>query len=334
MRHISWAFIILLILASGYSALWLAAHSKIQSSIEIWKAAEQDAGRVWTCGKDSLEGFPLQMILTCEKPTFEDLGARRVRVAADLLQVEAHVFSPMQINFSLHQHLSLGSPHQVATLSFEHLSGVAKWGRYSAWELHIAGRHLLLASEPGGFLEEWTGSTLGSIALRLANSNTVDAGPHTLNVTADIKDAQPAARNVLTLSGGAVDGKVVAQLTHAAFAEANAYAHLERWRMDGGVLTIKEADVSSNGSGIAFSGTFRLDELRRVAGKGNVKFSDGLILTNALRSLSRGSFTLGMGAPTTPSVGGARPLQAPINLTDGKVYVGPIDTRLRTYPLY
>jgi len=41
-----------------------------------------------------------------------------------------------------------------------------------------------------------------------------------------------------------------------------------------------------------------------------------------------------LGAHKPLNTVGYRPLQAHINLTGGKVYVGPIDTRLRLYPLY
>jgi hypothetical protein len=334
MRRISWGFLILLILTSGYSALWCATHSKIQSIIHNWKAAEQHAGRVWTCGKDNLGGFPLQMIFTCEKPSFEDIGTGHVRLAADLLQLEAHIFSPTQINFSVRNHLSLGFPYQAANLSFERLNGFINWGSSSAWEFHITGQNLLLAPEPEGFLYEWTGSTVGSIALRLANSAAADGGPRILNVTVDIQDVRPATRNVLTLNDGAVDGKIVAQLTYPAFSETSTYAKLERWRIDGGLLKIIEADVSSNGSVIGVSGALHLDELRRIAGRGSIKFNDSLILANALKSLSDGNFTLLLGAHKPLNTVGYRPLQAHINLTGGKVYVGPIDTRLRLYPLY
>lgn len=333
MRRISWAVIILVILTSGYSALWFAAHSKIQSSIHIWKSAEQDVGRVWTCGKESLGGFPLQIVLTCEEPTFENFGARRVRVAADFLQLETHVFSPTKINFLFRQKVSFGFRHQAANLSFERLNGFMKWGRSAAWEIQITGQNFRLSSELDG-LQEWTGSTLGSIALRVSSPGMDNASPRTLNVAADIEDARPTARNVLTVNGGALDGNIFAQLTHWDQAQGSPYAQLGRWRMDGRLLTIVEAGVSSNGSGVGLSGSFRLDELHRIDGKGNVKFSDGLILTNMLKSLSGGNFNLGLDNLKPPIAGGPRLVQAPITLTNGKVYVGPIDTRLRTYPLY
>ena len=334
MRRISWCFIILLILTSVYSALWSVAHRKIQSTIHNWKVAERYAGRVWSCGKDNLGGFPFQMIFTCEKPSFENLGTGHVRLAADFLQLEAHVFSPTQINFLFRQHLFLGFPHQAANLSFKRLNGFMKWGSSSTWEFNMTGQNLLLAPEPEGFLHNWTGSTLGSITLRLANSETINSGTRILNVMVDVQNMRPAARNVLTLNGGAFDGRVVAQLTHPAFSETSRYAQLERWRMDGGLLKIIEANVSSNGSVIGVAGALHLDELRRIAGKGSIKFSDSLILANALKSLSGGNFTLGLGAPKPLNAHGSRPHQAPINLTGGKVYVGPIDTRLRLYPLY
>jgi hypothetical protein len=334
MRRISWGFIILLILISVYSALWSAAHRKIQSTIHNWRVAEWYAGRVWSCGKDNLGGFPFQMIFTCEKPSFENLGTGHVRLAADFLQLEAHVFSPTQINFSFRQHLSLGFPNQAANLSFERLNGFMKWGSSSTWQFNMTGQNLLLAPQPEGFLHNWTGSTLASITLRLANSETIDSGTRILNVMVDVQNMRPATRNVLTLNGGAFDGRVVAQLTHPAFSETSRYAQLERWRMDGGLLRIIEADVSSNGSVIGVAGALHLDEFRRIAGKGSIKFSDSLILANALKSLSGGNFTLGLGAPKPLNAHGSRPHQAPINLTGGKVYVGPIDTRLRLYPLY
>lgn len=333
MRRNSRVGIILILLISAYSALWIAVHVKIRSTILTWKSAELDAGRIWMCGKQSIGGFPLQIVLTCEKPTFEIFGAKPFRITTDLLQLETHVFSPTQINFLIHQNLSLQLPHQTANMSFEQLTGFMKWSHSSAWELQITGQKFVLFSGLVG-LRDWTGSTLGSIVLRISDPGTVNTTPRALNVAADIRDARPAAQNVLTLNGGALDGKLLAQLTHWDLAEKNALVRLERWRMEGGLLLINQADVLSNGSGIGLSGSFRLDDLRRIDGKGTVKFSDGLILTNAVRSLSGGTLNLGFGAPKTANTSRPRPLQAPITLSDGKVYVGPIDTKLRTYPLY
>lgn len=334
MRRISWALVISLILTSGYVALWFSAHSKVQSSIQMWKTAEHEAGRLWSCGKQSLGGFPLQMILICDNPTLESFGSSHIRISADSLQLEAHVFSPTRIYFSVQQRLTLGFPSRAVNLSFERLSGFMKWGGSSGRELNIIGENFLLSLDMDNFSETWTGSTLGSIALRLSEPGMPDASSRTLNVALDIKDVRAAARNVLTLNGGPVDGKLVAQVTHWEPAAKGAYALLERWRMDGGLLRIIEADASSNGAGVGLSGSFRLDELRRIDGEGNVKFSDGLILTNALKSFAGGNFNLALDALKPPLASGARPLLAPITLTSGKVYIGPIDTRLRTYPLY
>lgn len=335
MRRILWSFFGLLILGiGGYSALWFVASGKVISSLQMWKSAERDTGRVWTCGKEKTSGFPLRMILICEKPTLESFGSERLLVAADLLQLEAHVFNPSHISFSVSQKLSLEFQQQVGNLSFEQLGGFIKWTSSSAWELRIEGQNFLFSSEPNNLIQDWNGSRIGSLSLRLSERAAAGTTTRVMAISVELRSVRTAARNVLTVNEGAVDGKIIAQLTHAGMAEGGAYAQLERWRTGGGLLTIIEAAVSANASSIGVSGAFQIDDLHRLAGTGAVKFSDALILTNALKSASSGNFSLRLGADLKPSISPGRPLQAPIMLTNGKVYVGPIDTRLRLYPLY
>lgn len=336
MRRAILAIVVLFSLTGGYSILWFVGSTQIISSIQSWKLTESSLGRFWNCEKEGIGGFPLRIVFTCSKPTLEFFGTKRVYLAADFLRVYAHIASPTQVNFSISAQLSIGLPQQVAKVSFDQLSGFVAWRGVSARELKIMGKDLLISAEPGSLVEDWHGSRLESIALGLSNLGALNPILRQLDIVVDIRGARATAQNALTISGTPLDVKVLAQLAHSGLTEGDAIAQLERWRTDGGSLNLKALDMSSNNSKIGFSGSFQLDDLRRPTGKGDVRFSDAQILTNALKTSASGNFTFAIGSskPSNGRPGAGRPFQAPISLANGKVYVGPIDTRLRTHPLY
>ena len=57
--------VLLVALAGGWSAFWFYAASQAQQQIAGWRAREAKAGRVYTCGQQSLRGFPFRIEVDC-----------------------------------------------------------------------------------------------------------------------------------------------------------------------------------------------------------------------------------------------------------------------------
>ena len=59
--------ILFLALVGGWSYLWYYATGKAEVAIDRWRAREAKAGRIYTCGSQSIGGYPFRIELTCDK---------------------------------------------------------------------------------------------------------------------------------------------------------------------------------------------------------------------------------------------------------------------------
>ena len=59
--------ILFLALVGGWSYLWYYATGKAEVAIDGWRAREAKAGRIYTCGSQSIGGYPFRIELTCDK---------------------------------------------------------------------------------------------------------------------------------------------------------------------------------------------------------------------------------------------------------------------------
>ena len=59
--------ILFLALVGGWSYLWYYATGKAEVAIDRWRAREAKAGRIYTCGSQSIGGYPFRIEVTCDK---------------------------------------------------------------------------------------------------------------------------------------------------------------------------------------------------------------------------------------------------------------------------
>ena len=59
--------ILFLALVGGWSYLWYYATGKAEVAIDGWRAREARAGRIYTCGSQSIGGYPFRIEVTCDK---------------------------------------------------------------------------------------------------------------------------------------------------------------------------------------------------------------------------------------------------------------------------
>lgn len=57
---------LVIIAAIGWTAFWFYAASQVDHEVDVWRAREAKAGRVYDCGKRSVAGFPFRLEVTCE----------------------------------------------------------------------------------------------------------------------------------------------------------------------------------------------------------------------------------------------------------------------------
>ena len=57
---------LLLVVAAAWSAFWFYAASEVGVRADAWAAQEAKAGRVYSCGKRSVAGFPFRFEVRCD----------------------------------------------------------------------------------------------------------------------------------------------------------------------------------------------------------------------------------------------------------------------------
>lgn len=69
-RHSLWPVFVMpalvVIAAIGWSAFWFYTASQVDHQVDVWRAREAKAGRVYDCAKRSVAGFPFRLEVTCE----------------------------------------------------------------------------------------------------------------------------------------------------------------------------------------------------------------------------------------------------------------------------
>ena len=93
-RYISLVVLVVL-LCGGWSAFWYVAAGQAQKAIAGWRAREALAGRVYTCGQESLRGFPFRIEVDCARVSaaFKS-GGVPFKVETGRALVAAQIYQP------------------------------------------------------------------------------------------------------------------------------------------------------------------------------------------------------------------------------------------------
>ena len=87
--------ILFLALVGGWSYLWYYATGKAEVAIDGWRAREAKAGRIYTCGSQSIGGYPFRIELTCDKAAAVFRGNQPpVEIKTSSILVTAQLYQP------------------------------------------------------------------------------------------------------------------------------------------------------------------------------------------------------------------------------------------------
>jgi hypothetical protein len=64
-------FILVVLLGLGWSGVWYYAATKAESTIAGWREREAQVGRIYTCGSQSIGGYPFRIEVRCSDPGAE-----------------------------------------------------------------------------------------------------------------------------------------------------------------------------------------------------------------------------------------------------------------------
>ena len=87
--------ILFLALVGGWSYLWYYATGKAEVAIDGWRTREAKAGRIYTCGSQSIGGYPFRIELTCDKAAAVFRGNQPpVEIKTSSILVAAQLYQP------------------------------------------------------------------------------------------------------------------------------------------------------------------------------------------------------------------------------------------------
>ena len=94
-RRFIGTLILFLALVGGWSYLWYYATGKAEVAIDGWRAREAKAGRIYTCGSQSIGGYPFRIELTCDKAAAVFRGNQPpVEIKTSSILVAAQLYQP------------------------------------------------------------------------------------------------------------------------------------------------------------------------------------------------------------------------------------------------
>jgi hypothetical protein len=87
--------LVVVLLAVGWSGFWFYSANKAETTLTQWREREAKAGRIYTCDKQAMGGYPFRIELTCSNTAAEitDLDPR-LSVKGTTLHVASQIYDP------------------------------------------------------------------------------------------------------------------------------------------------------------------------------------------------------------------------------------------------
>lgn len=119
-RRRRWPFIlvVLLLLVGGlWTWAWHYAAATLETTVAGWKEREAKSGRVYTCAKQSIGGYPFRLEVECaDAGVVLSSNQPPLAVRTVVIQIVAQVWQPTVLTSSFTGPLAFGEPGQSATI--------------------------------------------------------------------------------------------------------------------------------------------------------------------------------------------------------------------------
>ena len=306
----------------GWSVFWNMAAGMAQAGLDDWFAQERALGRQWACAERSVGGYPFRLEVRCASPTFTGrIGAYEGAGSAGDVLAAAHLYNPSLLL------AGIGSPFAFKT-------------RDGAFDLNLAWKDLRVSHrirkgaldrdslEIEGPVLRVGGRDVPPLTIKadqfeahLRPNPDRDAAVSAFDVALRLVRLDAPLLDAATGLSGPLDAVLAATVLQVEAARGGGGPQaLERWRLAGGNVEIRELKLAKGEARMEASGLFNLDESHRPAGRMDLN------LTGFGPLLQR------MGFPPLGGQSGA--LRLPVNLERGRASVGPFRLPVALNPLY
>ena len=120
-RRRRWPLILIVlvpVLAGGWSGAWYYAAGRAETVIAGWREREAKAGRIHSCGSQTVSGFPFRFEMRCTDPGLELKSAERpLTIKAKDILITAQVWQPTLLTAEITGPLTIAEPGQPATIT-------------------------------------------------------------------------------------------------------------------------------------------------------------------------------------------------------------------------
>jgi hypothetical protein len=320
-------FVVLGIIAAGWSGLWFYGRSKINEELDKFFARQAQIGRDWSCPNRTIGGFPFRIEGRCDNPTYRQRGeaGEIVNGALKGLTVVAQTSDSLSLGHVITNFegpLVVRSPgvadvtvtwktalssiragvNRLERASVEIDSPVVSFAGGNQWTATKVQAHLregVDAATPGAY----------DIAIRIENAKVPDTDAFT-NST----DAINLELDARVLKMGAIDRRDWRRT-------------LDNWRTNGGTLKVEQIRLSKGAPRLDAKGDLSLDSERRLQGRLDASFVNAGAILQQFGLTGQG----GVGGLVGALLGGNRPggaqrdmaIRLPLNLEGGRVSLGP-----------
>ncbi len=324
-------FIVLLVLVialcAGWTWFWHYASEKAEAAIAGWRAREAKAGRIYTCGSQTMGGFPFRIEVLCDRAGAVLRGTEpAIEIKTTNVLVAAQIYQPTLLISEFRGPFTIGEPGRQPTMvanwklaqssvrgtpqAPERVSIVLdepKFDRVSPSEPVLRGKHL----EVHGRIVEGSAANrpVVEIAVKLGQISAPVAGP--LAVAPIDADVNVVLRGLSDFSP-----KPWAQR----FREIQAA---------GGRIDIVSARVAQGDTVAVGGGALALNDRGRLDGQMNVTVAGVELFINAVSGATRQrsgfSLSLGLGLlGGNATLEGRKAINLPLRFNDGAIFLGPI----------
>ena len=347
MRRIGLAGFLLVLVGAAWSGLWVFAEREAGRRVDAWIVTEAAQGRVWICPERAITGYPVALVLSCHNPVFTGQTStgqtstghapgQGVRGSLAALTIEASLLHPRSLA------LDLVAPFTYRTAD----ARVDVTGAGTALHATLSGLPAIRAVTLRGSdvsVDGRFGQADRQGGRAAALDATFTSAPDQADPTLDFAVAlgAMAVPPLDALLGGTTPADVTfsGRLDQARADDARSPEEvMERWRCAGGHVDLVTSRLTRGPSQVIASGPLRLDDAHRPQGRLDARFVG---MEPILARYGISGNLAGVGSLLGSLFGGhaqARTepgtLALPINLTNGRVAVGPIRTPIPLPPLY
>lgn len=325
--------------AAGLGGFWFYAARTAGQALDHWIAAERAQGRQWSCPGQAISGFPLALVLTCERPSYTgQAGASQAVITLGGLTASATLNDPFHASVILQPPLTfhaLNTP-DGGTVTWDKMQATVGGLPRRADKLTLSGTAVAVSAAPGA---------QNGVALTMASADLTFHMFHDgadKNLQFQIALGGLATPDLDAILGSAPAGtslSLAGQIDRPVFVNEAPDDVIELWRRGGGQITFWQARLLHGASSAEASGPLRLDDQHRIAGRLDATFT-GLDPVLRHYGVNAGIAKAGallnqlFGNKNQPPASGADTVKLPVTFKDGRVGVGPFLTPVQVPPLY